>query len=680
MNADRAAGAPFVLAAEIAALGLIHEIGHLLIDRYDRQRGRPIDARGARRGAWSTWRDRRRSSAGPLRTRVPGPDAPDPILPSVRLEELLLTRIANENPAIGPLRELVDDRILARRDALRGCHRRAGAVVRRRPAARVDRRLAHRAHADARPPRPDLAARPAALHPAAWAALLGDALAALIDRLDLAIGVLHEEELGLHRRFGGGGGPGDGPVHAPSLGRRRRRGRGLQRRRLVDAPARAHGQEHVRLAGPAVAPLRPRHPHARRHPGRGARHAGPLGRHRAVAHRPVAALGRLGADQADARQPGRRRQRLLARRLPDRRRPRVARRPTPTCASGPGPAASGWPATWSPTTWASTRAGSSSIPSGSCRCPSRPTRPTPTPAPTCHPDERVGVVLEDHYWNDSDAAVTFKRFDRWSGDERYVYHGNDGTSFPWNDTAQLDFLQRRGPRAGHPDDPRRRPALPGHPLRCRDGPRPEARPAAVVAAARGRRRHPVARRARHEPGRVRRPDAARVLARGRRPGRRRGPRHAPAGRGVLDARGLLRPDPGDAPRLQQRVHAHAPRRGRRGLSAAHPRDPRVRSGDPQALRQLHEQPRREDRGRAVRQGRQVRRRGDGHGDDARPADARARPGGGLRREVRDGVPAGDARGAAGPVAAWSATSARSSRCSIVGPGSPRRTTSCSTTS
>ena len=34
----------------------------------------------------------------------------------------------------------------------------------------------------------------------------------------------------------------------------------------------------------------------------------------------------------------------------------------------------------------------------------------------------------------------FKRFDRRSGDERYVYHGNDGTSFPWNDTAQLNFL------------------------------------------------------------------------------------------------------------------------------------------------------------------------------------------------------------------------------------------------
>ena len=55
-------------------------------------------------------------------------------------------------------------------------------------------------------------------------------------------------------------------------------------------------------------------------------------------------------------------------------------------------------------------------------------------------DERVGIVLEDHYYDATDAAVVFKRFDRLTGDERYVYHGNDGTSFPWNDTAQLDFL------------------------------------------------------------------------------------------------------------------------------------------------------------------------------------------------------------------------------------------------
>lgn len=54
-------------------------------------------------------------------------------------------------------------------------------------------------------------------------------------------------------------------------------------------------------------------------------------------------------------------------------------------------------------------------------------------------DSRVGIYLEDHYYDHSDAAVVFKRFDRWTGDTRYIYHGNDGTSMPWNDTAQLDF-------------------------------------------------------------------------------------------------------------------------------------------------------------------------------------------------------------------------------------------------
>jgi glycosidase len=61
--------------------------------------------------------------------------------------------------------------------------------------------------------------------------------------------------------------------------------------------------------------------------------------------------------------------------------------------------------------------------------------------PDLSADERVGIFLEDHYYDNSDAAVVFKRVDRWTGDERYVYHGNDGTSYPWNDTAQLDFLR-----------------------------------------------------------------------------------------------------------------------------------------------------------------------------------------------------------------------------------------------
>ena len=54
-------------------------------------------------------------------------------------------------------------------------------------------------------------------------------------------------------------------------------------------------------------------------------------------------------------------------------------------------------------------------------------------------DSRVGIQIEDHYYDRTDAAVIFMRVDRWTGDTRYIYHGNDGTSMPWNDTAQLDY-------------------------------------------------------------------------------------------------------------------------------------------------------------------------------------------------------------------------------------------------
>jgi len=54
-------------------------------------------------------------------------------------------------------------------------------------------------------------------------------------------------------------------------------------------------------------------------------------------------------------------------------------------------------------------------------------------------DSRVRIVLEDHYYNHSDASVVFKRIDSQTNETRYIYHGNDGTSFPWNDTAQLDY-------------------------------------------------------------------------------------------------------------------------------------------------------------------------------------------------------------------------------------------------
>jgi glycosidase len=70
---------------------------------------------------------------------------------------------------------------------------------------------------------------------------------------------------------------------------------------------------------------------------------------------------------------------------------------------------------------------------------------TPYPAyqfhgPNLSDDERVQVRIEDKYFSKQDAAVVFQRVDGYTGDVRYIYHGNDGTNMPWNDTAQLNLL------------------------------------------------------------------------------------------------------------------------------------------------------------------------------------------------------------------------------------------------
>jgi glycosidase len=57
------------------------------------------------------------------------------------------------------------------------------------------------------------------------------------------------------------------------------------------------------------------------------------------------------------------------------------------------------------------------------------------------PEPHIEIRLEDGYYNHSDAAVVFQRIDKNTGEVRYIYHGNDGTMMPWNDTAQLDFLK-----------------------------------------------------------------------------------------------------------------------------------------------------------------------------------------------------------------------------------------------
>ena len=59
--------------------------------------------------------------------------------------------------------------------------------------------------------------------------------------------------------------------------------------------------------------------------------------------------------------------------------------------------------------------------------------------PDLSTDSRVEIKIEDHYFTQTDAAVVFRLRQRGSGETRFVYHGNDGTTFAWNDTAQLDY-------------------------------------------------------------------------------------------------------------------------------------------------------------------------------------------------------------------------------------------------
>ncbi len=60
--------------------------------------------------------------------------------------------------------------------------------------------------------------------------------------------------------------------------------------------------------------------------------------------------------------------------------------------------------------------------------------------PNLSDDPRVEVRIEDKYYSREDAAVVFQRRDSFTGEVKYIYHGNDGTHMPWNDTAQLNLL------------------------------------------------------------------------------------------------------------------------------------------------------------------------------------------------------------------------------------------------
>ena len=352
----------------------------------ERGRRRPIGQRRRDRGPRAPPRDRpradrpvrarppaRRDRGGPgdleAQARTRGEPPARPLRPGVprsrsragaaahRLEELLLTRIANENPALGPLQELVDDRALATETRYHEAIAGLEAVFADGPPTELEGlSLIELMRTPARHAPTSLAGQLRYIRDR-WGPLLGADLEDLLRRLDLAIGILAEEERALHLRFGGGtGGPG-GRAEAPSFATAADEAGGVLVRFGLDAARRAARQEHLRLARPAVAHVRARHPDARRDPGRGARHPRAVGRHRAVADRPVGALAGVGDGSsgcAATPRPSPPRTRSTTTGSPTTW---AASPPTPPCATGPRRAASASPATWSPTTWGSTRAG-----------------------------------------------------------------------------------------------------------------------------------------------------------------------------------------------------------------------------------------------------------------------------------------------------------------------------------
>ena len=150
---------------------------------------------------------------------------------------------------------------------------------------------------------------------------------------------------------------------------------------------------------------------------------------------------RVRGDQAPARRPRRGRVGLRDRRVPDRRRPRrrgrlrgaararVGARHPPRRGHGPEP-------------HGHRLALGRRAPGAVHRGPE-----PPFPAYTL---QRPGPVAATRGSRSRSRTTTgTARTRRWSsgaataesGEQRFIYHGNDGTSYPWNDTAQLDYLR-----------------------------------------------------------------------------------------------------------------------------------------------------------------------------------------------------------------------------------------------
>ncbi len=436
MNETREPGSPPAQPGEIVAMGLLHEIFHLLVERYEDEAakgtlGEAADELEARLRA-----DARKVLRG-FTTEFPTDGKPEP--PPEVVEELLLTRVANENPAAMPIRDLFDDRPLATATPYEKAIATLEASLADGPAFGPEgETLFELLRAPARHAPGSLSGQLRFIRER-WRGLLGDALERLMGEIDLTLGILAEEERALQLREVRWG-VGAGTAHAPSFA-------GAEHEPERFSSDSAWMPRVVLMAKSTYVWL----DQLSRWYGRDIRtlDAIPDEELDRLARSGVTGLWLIGlwersrASEKIKRWRGNADAVASAYSLDDYR-----------IADDLGGEVAY--ATLRDRAWArGIRLASDMVPNHMgidsrwvVEHPdwflSLPEPPYPAYTYTgadLSDDERVGVVLEDHYWNDADAAVTFKRFDKASGEERYIYHGNDGTSFPWNDTAQLDFLK-----------------------------------------------------------------------------------------------------------------------------------------------------------------------------------------------------------------------------------------------
>ncbi len=432
LNERAAGGAPSAHAGEIVALGLLHQVGHALIDNYEQEVAPNVF--GDALLELETKLGRRK--VHDVLDRLSAEFGAEPGRPDL-LESLLLLDVAADNPASQPLHPLVDPGPVAAAKAYDALIRGLDGLFRLEgDAAAGGETLVDLLRAPARHAPTSLAGQLRYARDR-WGSILPPELAA---RLVAGEDLLAEEERALHLRFGGGGGGGPGVAEAPSFAG-------------ADAEAERFSMDRdwmPRLVLAAKSTYVWLDQMSRRY-NRDIRtlDAVPDEELDALARRGISGLWLIGlwerskASEKIKRWRGNADAVASAYSLDDYRiaadlggdgahanlRDRAAARGI-RLASDMVPNHMGIDSRW--------------VVEHPDRFVWVPEPPFPAYTYTGEnlaDDGQVEIRLEDHYWNDSDAAVVFERRDRATGDVRYVYHGNDGTSFPWNDTAQLDYLK-----------------------------------------------------------------------------------------------------------------------------------------------------------------------------------------------------------------------------------------------